>query len=251
MDAPLSVRDRLIPGVLKGRSSLVRSAIRQLELLVGRYPAGVLQPGSRLPTVQGSVPAGLPAELIGRRPDLAAAERRLAASGARVQEARRALYPRISLTASGGRSSSELADLLDGDFSVWNLVGNITQPLFQGGRLRAGIDLSEANDDRAVIAYAQTALRAFAEVESGLAAEGLLAEQVAALPTASAVSTAARIVAAQRYAKGLTDLLTMLRSDQVAAPAAGGDRSCGQNRQPQDGPGDRMRRCPADSKPMR
>jgi len=195
------------------------SAIRQLELLVGRYPAGVLQPGSRLPTVQGSVPAGLPAELIGRRPDLAAAERRLAASGARVQEARRALYPRISLTASGGRSSSELADLLDGDFSVWNLVGNITQPLFQGGRLRAGIDLSEANADRAVITYAQTALRAFAEVESGLAAEGLLAEQVAALTTASAVSTDARIVADQRYAKGLTDLLTMLTSQRTAFDA--------------------------------
>ena len=194
-------------------------SVRQLEVLVGRYPAGVLQPGSRLPTIQQPVPAGLPAELIGRRPDLAAVERRLAASDSRVREARRALYPRISLTAVGGRSSNALADLLDGDFSVWNLVGNLTQPLFQAGRLRAGIDLSEANADRAVIAYAQTALRAFAEVESGLAAEGLLAEQEVALTAASQESTHARIVARQRYAKGLTDMLTMLISQRTAFDA--------------------------------
>lgn len=195
------------------------ATIRQLEVLVGRYPAGVLQPGSRLPTVQGPVPAGLPAELIGRRPDLVAAERRLAASDARVHAARRALYPRISLTASGGRSSNDLADLLDGDLSVWNLVGNLTQPLFQGGRLRAGVDLSEADADRALITYAQTALRAFAEVESGLAAEGLLAEQVAALATASKESAHARSVASRRYAAGLTDLLTMLISQRTAFEA--------------------------------
>jgi len=194
-------------------------ATRQLEILVGRYPGGLLQPGSRLPALLQPVPAGLPAELIARRPDLAAAERRLAASDARVREARRSLYPRIALTASGGRSSSDLGDLLDGDFSVWSLVGNVTQPLFQGGRLRAGVSLAEANADRALLVYAQTALRAFAEVEGGLAAEGLLAEQEGALTAASRESTDARLLAEQRYGKGLTDLLTLLTSQRAAFDA--------------------------------
>ncbi|HJP29882.1 MAG TPA: TolC family protein [Candidatus Latescibacteria bacterium] len=194
-------------------------AVRQLEVLVGRYPAGRLRTSTRLPGVPSPIPAGLPAELIGRRPDLAAAQRRLAASDARVAEARRNLYPRIGLTASGGRSSEELGDLLDGDFGVWNLVGNLTQPLFQGGRLRAGIDLAEAHAERAVVGYAQAALRAFAEVESGLAAEGLLANQESALTAASRESTDARILAEQRYAKGLTDLLTLLTSQRASFDA--------------------------------
>ncbi len=194
-------------------------ATRQLEILVGRYPAGELESAAQLPLLQGSIPAGLPADLIRRRPDLAAAERRLAASDARVQESHRALYPRISLTASGGRSSSALADLLDGDFSVWSLVGNISQPLFQGGRLRAGVDLAEAGADRALLNYAQAALRAFAEVESGLAAEGILADQELALTAASRQSTDARLLAEQRYAKGLTDLLTLLTSQRSAFDA--------------------------------
>ena len=194
-------------------------AVRQREVLVGRYPAGRLRTSTRLPGVPSPIPAGLPAELIGRRPDLAAAQRRLAASDARVAEARRNLYPRIGLTASGGRSSEGLGDLLDGDFGVWNLVGNLTQPLFQGGRLRAGIDLAEAHAERAVVGYAQAALRAFAEVESGLAAEGLLANQESALTAASRESTDARILAEQRYAKGLTDLLTLLTSQRASFDA--------------------------------
>jgi outer membrane protein, multidrug efflux system len=204
---------------LHQRRQQLDAATRQLEILVGRYPSGALESASHLPALRHSVPAGLPADLISRRPDLAAAERRLAASDARLTEARRALYPRISLTASGGRSSGALADLLDGDFSVWNLVGNISQPLFQGGRLRAGVDLVQAGADRALLSYAQSALRAFAEVESGLAAEGMLADQEEALRAASRESADARVLAEQRYAKGLTDLLTLLLAQRTAFDA--------------------------------
>jgi multidrug efflux system outer membrane protein len=204
---------------LHERRRQLDAATRQLEVLVGRYPAGALQPATTMPSLQQSVPAGLPAALIGRRPDLAAAERRLAATHARVHEARKSLYPRISLTASGGRSSDELADLLDGDFGIWNLVGNLSQPLFQGGRLRAGIELAKANADRALLTYALTALRAYAEVESGLAAEGFLAQQEAALTAASRESSDARLLAEQRYAKGLTDLLTLLTAQRTAFDA--------------------------------
>ena len=202
-----------------GRQRQFDSAQRQLEVLVGRYPGASMSTGAVLPKVEGPVPAGLPADLIGRRPDLAAAERRIAASHARYQVARASLYPRISLTATGGRSTSELGDLLDGDFGVWNLVANLTQPLFQGGRLRAGIDLASARADGAVIAYARTALGAFAEVETNLAASRFLSQQERALADAARQSSAARLLAEERYAKGLSDLLTMLTSQRNAYDA--------------------------------
>ena len=202
-----------------GRQRQLDVARRQLELLVGRYPAATLSTAAELPRIEAAVPSGLPAELIGRRPDLVAAERRLAASHARYEEARATLYPRISLTASGGRSNSELGDLLDGDFGVWNLVGNLTQPLFQGGRLRAGIDLASARADGALIAYARSALRAFSEVETNLAAGRFLSHQERALAAAARHSSAARMLAEERYAKGLTDLLTMLTSQRNAYDA--------------------------------
>jgi outer membrane protein TolC len=79
------------------------------------------------------LPAPLPADLVARRPDLQAAERRLASARLGVGQSQANLYPRLSLTAAGGTVSRQLRDLLSGDFGVWNLIGNVTQPLFQGG----------------------------------------------------------------------------------------------------------------------
>ncbi len=191
------------------RQQLDRS-LRQLELLLGRYPSARIITGGQLPSITQAVPAGLAADLVARRPDLAAAERRLAAATGRLLQSRRALFPSISLTASTGRSSSALGDLLDGDFSVWNLIGNISQPLLQGGRLRAGVDLSQAGVDGALATYAQSALRAYAEVELALAAEDFLQAQEKALKTATSEALAARLLAEERYAKGLSDLITLL-----------------------------------------
>ena len=128
--------------------------VRQLEVLLGRYPARELQAvraaaASELPTIPILVPTGLPAELLWRRPDLAAAERRLAATGADLESAWAGLYPRFSLTASGGTSSNELKDLVNGEFSVWRLAGNAMQPIFQGGRLIAAVDAAAARRDEA------------------------------------------------------------------------------------------------------
>ena len=122
-------------------------ATRQLELLLGRYPAGSLlehHDAGKLPPLPAPVPAGLPADLVARRPDLVAAERRLAAADQRLLQAHRSLYPRLTLTGSGGSASEELGDLLDGDFGVWSLAGGLLQPIFQGGRLRANVDRADA-----------------------------------------------------------------------------------------------------------
>src|SRR5688572_26275810 len=104
------------------RRSQYEGAQRQLEIMLGRYPASDLAQTNDLPRLENAVPAGLPSELLVRRPDLAAAEKRVEASASRVREARGALFPRISLTASGGRSSAELEDLLSAQFNVWSLA---------------------------------------------------------------------------------------------------------------------------------
>jgi outer membrane protein, multidrug efflux system len=204
---------------LAQRRQLFDRSLRQLELLLGRYPSARIATGEQLPSVIEPVPAGLPADLVARRPDLAAAERRLAAATGRLAQSRRALFPSISLTASTGTSSSALGDLLDGDFSVWNLAANISQPLLQGGRLRAGVDFSQAGVDGALATYAQSALKAYAEVELALAAESFLTTQEQALKTASSEALAARVLAEDRYAKGLSDLTTLLDAQRRAFDA--------------------------------
>ena len=202
--------------VLQQRRLVYGATRRQLEVLMGRYPAAALNPGIALPALPEAVPAGLPADLVSRRPDLVAAERGLAASYARYTQAKRALFPRISLTGSAGTSSKELENLLDGDFSVWNLAGNILQPLFQGGRIRGGIQQAASQSEQALALYVHSVLAAYAEVENALAAEGFLAKRQAALETATEQALAARRLAEDRYASGLVDLNTMLDAQRGA-----------------------------------
>ncbi|MDP6777171.1 MAG: efflux transporter outer membrane subunit [Candidatus Latescibacteria bacterium] len=198
------------------RQVIFDRTVRQLEIILGRYPSAALLLSDDLPPLPDSIPAGLPADLVARRPDLVAAERRLAASLARVKLARRSLYPRISLTASTGRSSQELGDLLKGDFGVWALMANLTQPLFQGGRIRGNIDLARSQSEQSLALYGQSVLGAYAEVESALASEGYLSDMQAALETAAEQSVAARHLAEDRYATGLTDLITLLEAQRRA-----------------------------------
>ena len=194
-------------------------ATRQLEVLIGSYPEGTLVPETALLDTPPPIPAGLPADLVSRRPDLIAAERRLAAADARYRQARRSLYPRLSLTAGGGTASTDLEDLVNGDFRVWSLVANLVAPLFQGGRLRAGVDLAAAGQQFELALYASQALQAFAEVETALSAEEYLAERERHLTTAARQSKAAERLALQRYRAGLEDYVTVLQSQNSAFAA--------------------------------
>lgn len=191
------------------RRRQLQSAMRQLEILLGRYPAGIVDGAETLTARLPPVPAGLPAELLARRPDLAAAERRVAAAAARLSAARAALLPRLSLTASGGTTSLELEDLLDDDFRVWSLAANLLQPLFEGGRLRADVARNEALRQALVADYGGALLRAFADVEIALADALLLADQERAAGAAAASAAAARDLARERYQTGLTDFLAV------------------------------------------
>lgn len=201
---------------LEARRRGLDATRRQLEVLLGRYPAGSLTTAAELPSPPPPVPVGLPAELVARRPDLRAAEERLQAAGWRVAEARAAFYPRLTLNGSFGSSSDSVDDLLDSDFSVWNIAGGLLQPIFQGGRLRAAAELAEASREASLASYAQALLDAFAEVEIALAAEDLLAAEELALATAVDESKAAATQAEERYRAGVGDYLTVLESQRQA-----------------------------------
>jgi multidrug efflux system outer membrane protein len=192
------------------RAALVRraaAASRQLELLQAQYPDGSSALPDRLPAVPAAVPGGLPLELLARRPDLLAAEQRLAAAEARTDSARAAAYPRLALTASGGTASEDLEDLLDGDFRVWSIGGNLVQPIFEGGRIRAGIEARDAAAAAEQARFADAVLRACAEVELALEAEAELAAEAGHRAAAREAARAAEAQVEDRYRAGLENLL--------------------------------------------
>jgi len=184
--------------------------VRSLEILLGRYPSRELEISTDLSAVPPPIPAGIPSDLILRRPDLLAAERRLAASDKRVSQARAAFLPRFALTASGGTSSDALRDLVDPKHFVWNFLINLTQPLIDGGSRRADLARNKATVLEAAENYRGTALTAFKEVEDALDAEGLLESREAALLDATEQGRMAYERAESEYRQGLTNIITVL-----------------------------------------
>ena len=156
-------------------------ALRALELLVGRYPAAEVAVAQQLAAMPAPAPVGLPSELLERRPDVIAAERRVAAAFDRVEEAKAAQLPRISLTAGGSNVSSELFVLKDHSNPVWSLGANLIAPLYQGGALRAQVEIRTAEQKQAVAEYARAAQRAFSDVENALVGEVALRDREAIL----------------------------------------------------------------------
>ena len=184
---------------------------RGLELIVGRYPAAELALAPDLPPLPAPVPDGLPSELLERRPDLVAAERRVAAAFHSVQVAEAARLPRIALTAAGGRSTSDLLRLASVGAGFWSVGVNLVAPLFTGGALEAAVQVANAEQQTALALYGQAALRAFSEVESTLASEGLLADRQQYLERVLSQDTEAVRLGRLRYDMGATDLLDVLQ----------------------------------------
>ena len=204
---------------LQQRLQQFDTAVRQLEVLLGRYAGGTLKTPTKLPTVTPSVPAGLPADLVARRPDLVSAERQLTAAITRAGIARRDLFPRITLTTSRGTAADALRALIDGNFSVWTLLGNVVAPLWQGGRLRAMVSRADARGEEALASYANAALTAYAEVETALAADEFLAGREEHLTESVQQARAAERLANERYRAGLESYITVLDSQRSAVNA--------------------------------
>jgi outer membrane protein, multidrug efflux system len=185
---------------------------RLLEVLLGRYPAGSIPDASALPGLPSNLPAGLPSELLERRPDVVAAFERLHAADFRVESSRKLLLPRITLTATGGTRSTALTELIDPRALAWNVMMGLVQPIFTGGRIRGEINLNEARAEEALNLYKNTALNAFREVEQVLAADEWLRKQEEALRKAVEQTEASRKLAIYSYRLGLIEILTLLDS---------------------------------------
>ncbi|MGB7156572.1 MAG: efflux transporter outer membrane subunit [Tepidisphaeraceae bacterium] len=153
-------------------------ALRALELLVGRYPSAELAARRDLVKLPGSIPAGLPIEMLERRPDMIAAERRVAAAFNRVGEAKAARLPRVILNANVAAIESDILQLKD-DFEnpTGGIGAKLIAPIYDGGALKTQVEIRTLEQKEAIAQYARIALRALGDVESALAAGQTLAER--------------------------------------------------------------------------
>ena len=191
-----------------------RNALRALELLLGRYPGADVEVRDQLPRVPAPPPADVPSGVLERRPDIVAAERRVAAAFNAVAQARAARLPSVSLTGSLGGTSSALSDLLSPSNVAWSLGTNLLAPLFDGGRLRENVVIANAEQEAALAQYADTALRAFSDVETALDQGAVLVDRNRALQEAADQSKEAYRLAELRYKEGESSLLDLLTLQQ-------------------------------------
>jgi outer membrane protein TolC len=195
-------------------------AVRALETLVGRYPAAELQTAAALPVVPGPVPVGMPLDMLERRPDIIAAERRVAASFDRVGEARAARLPTIRLNASVSALSSDVLELQeDFDNPSGGAGGTLFAPLYTGGALTAQVAVRTAEQKEALARYASQVLRGLGEVENALAASQVLAERVDLLARTLADQEQALEFDQQAYRIGRQDLRGVQQQQQQVQSA--------------------------------
>jgi NodT family efflux transporter outer membrane factor (OMF) lipoprotein len=194
-------------------------AVRSLELLVGRYPAAALAAPPQLGVLPPGAPAGLPSELLERRPDLLAAQQRVAAAFNLAHEAKAARLPKFSLTASVSDLSSEFFVLKNRNNPVWSIGGTVFAPLFTGGALRAQSDIRTAEQKEAMAHYVTTALKAFGDVENALSSEFALADREQILTAAVSDAGRALELAETRYRVGSGDL-RQVEQQQLAYESA-------------------------------
>lgn len=192
---------------------------RTLETLLGGYPAGAEQGMGSLPSIKRNIPAGLPSEMLLRRPDLRAAERRLTSALANESAAKKAMLPSLRLTGQLGRTSQQIEQIIHPESAIWNVGTQVAQTLFQGGFLKGGMDLQRARYNEVLQTYSNSVLTAFREVETALAAEQFLLAQESALERAATEAERAEKLALGQYEKGLSEVLTLLDTRQRAFDA--------------------------------
>jgi len=185
-----------------------------ISTLLGNNPQGV--PRGRRLTEQPhapEVPAGLPSALLERRPDIRQAEQEVVASNAGIGVAKADYFPQISLTATGGFQSSALASLFSGAAGLWTLGASAVQPVFQAGRLRSRVELAEAQQQEASLAYQRTIQQAFREVSDALIAYRKTQEFRVEQEQLTRSAEDATRLSNLRYTGGATSYLEVLDSD--------------------------------------
>jgi len=199
-------------GLQKQRNELENT----LAILSGQPPSSFSLAAAPLRVKIPQLPPGLPSSLLERRPDIAAAERQMAASSARIGVAKTAFFPAISLTGNAGFGSSQIDGLFNWDNRSWGLGPAISLPIFEGGRNRANLARAKAAYEEAVANYRQQVLVAFGEVENSLNGLQLLDRQAQSLQQAVDTATKASQISEKRYKAGLVSYLEVIDSQRSA-----------------------------------
>ena len=188
-----------------------------LAILTGQQPSTFkISPQQDWSQQVPVIPAGLPSELLERRPDVAEAERQLAAENARIGVAKAAFFPVLRLTGSGGFLSADVENLFNWESRVWSIGPSLSLPIFAGGRNRANLQRARARFEEAVARYRQQVLVAFADVENSLSAIQLLTAQAAAQSRALASAREARDLAMESFSAGIIEYLDVIDADRAA-----------------------------------
>jgi len=191
-----------------------------ISILLGNNP-GDIPRGLKLTEEPHApeVPAGLPSALLERRPDVREAEQTLIAANAQIGVAKAAYFPQISLTGTAGYESPSLTNLFTGPAGLWNLAASFTQPIFEGGRLKNGVRLSQAQEQQMVLTYQQTIQGAFRDVSNALIAYRKDREFRIQQQNLLASAQDAAQLSNQRFNAGTTDYLEVLTNETNAFSA--------------------------------
>jgi len=185
-----------------------------ISILLGKNPGPVTRGKPLVESViLPTVPAGLPSSLLDRRPDIQSSEQQLVAANARIGVAKAAYFPQITLTAVGGYQSAALTNLFTGPAGLWNVGGQLVQPIFTGGRIRSNVRLTEAQKQEAVLVYQQSIQQSFREVSDSLVAYRKNQEFRAQQELLTNSAQDATRLSDMRYRGGVTSYLEVLDSD--------------------------------------
>lgn len=187
-----------------------------IAVLVGQPASSFTLAFTPLVAPPPDIPSGLPSQLLERRPDIAAAERRVDAANAQIGVAKTAYYPSITLSASGGFESGTLATLISGPSALWAVGASALESIFEGGRRHAVTAQAQAAFDQSVAEYRQTVLVAFQEVEDNLAAQRVLEQEAATEDAAVASAQHSLALSDNRYKGGVTSYLEVITAQSAA-----------------------------------
>jgi len=187
-----------------------------IAILAGKAPAEVTVPTQILKTPPPPVPVGMPSALLERRPDIAAAERTMASTNEQVGIAVAAYYPTLTLSASGGFEATNIAKWFSLPSRFWSLGAALPETVFEGGKRRAQVKMTEAQFDATVANYRQTVLTAFQQVEDNLAALRILAQEATAADLAAKAAHDSLTIATYQYKAGTVDYLTVITAQATA-----------------------------------
>jgi NodT family efflux transporter outer membrane factor (OMF) lipoprotein len=187
-----------------------------VAILIGKPPADFSLAALPLTTPPPPIPAGLPSELLERRPDIAAAERRMASANAQIGVTKAAYYPTISLGGAEGFESGVITTLISGPSALWSVGGSAIAPIFDGGRRRANVDQAMAAYDQTVANYRETVLIGFQQVEDNLAALRILDNEAQVQDRAVVAAQKYLELANTRYTGGVTSYLEVTTAQSAA-----------------------------------